>query len=44
MKTIKCLFGFYDWDKYMGAENYGDGKFLQRYICLKCRKIKKVIK
>ena len=41
---LKCLFGFHQWDKYMGAENYGDGKFMQKYVCLKCKKIKKVIK
>jgi|ETNmetMinimDraft_20_1059909.scaffolds.fasta_scaffold248624_1 hypothetical protein len=41
---IKCLLGFHNWDKYMGTENYGNGKFLQRYICLRCRKIKKLIK
>lgn len=41
---LKCLFGFHKWEKYMGYENVGRGKFLQRYICKKCNKIKKIIK
>jgi len=41
---IKCFFGLHKWEKYMGPENYGNGKFMQRYICKKCRKIKKVIR
>jgi len=35
-----CL---HKYEKYMGPENYGEGKFEQKYICLKCRKIKRVI-
>lgn len=40
----KCLFGFHKWEKFMGLSNIGRGKFLQRYKCRKCHKIKEVIK
>ena len=30
----------HDWDKYMGPQNTGGGEFAQKYICLRCRKIK----
>ena len=29
--NIKCLLGFHKWEKYMGYENVGSGKFRQRY-------------
>ena len=41
---LKCLFGLHEWEKYMGYENLGNGKFLQRYIYKKCGKIKEVRK
>ena len=41
---IKCFFGFHKLEKYMGPENYGNGRIMQRYICKRCRKIKEVIK
>jgi hypothetical protein len=40
----KCFFGFHAWEKFMGASNIGDGKFLQRYKCAKCEKVKEVVK
>jgi len=40
---LKCLFG-HSWEKLGGCDNIGGGKFLQRYVCKRCRKIKKVIK
>lgn len=40
----KCLFGFHEWIKFMGPQNYGEGKFMQKYKCEKCGKIKKIIK
>jgi hypothetical protein len=40
---LKCLFG-HRWEKLGGCENVGSGNFLQKYICKKCRKIKKVMK
>ena len=40
---IKCFFGFHRLEKYMGPENYGNGRIRQRYICKRCRKIKEVI-
>jgi len=39
---FKCFLGLHEWDKYMGPQNHGD-KLLQKYICLRCRKIKEVI-
>jgi len=41
---IKCFFGFHKWEKYMGPQNRGGGKFAQKYICNRCRKIKEVVK
>lgn len=41
--NIKCFFGFHKWEKYMGYDNLGDGKFRQKYICKRCNKIKEVI-
>ncbi|NOQ56295.1 MAG: hypothetical protein GQ477_05845 [Nanohaloarchaea archaeon] len=40
---IKCFLGFHKLEKYMGPDNYGNGRIRQRYICKKCRKIKEVI-
>lgn len=42
--SLKCFFGLHDWEKYMGYENMRNGKFLQRYICKECKKIKRVVK
>jgi len=42
--NIKCLFGFHKWEKYMGCNNIGNGKFKQKYICKKCKKIKEIVK
>lgn len=41
---IKCFFGLHKWEKYMGPENYGDGRFAQRFICKRCGTIKKEVK
>ncbi|MBD3203025.1 hypothetical protein GF327_01915 [Candidatus Woesearchaeota archaeon] len=40
---VKCLLGRHELEKFMGPSNYGGGKFMQRYKCRKCGKIKKVI-
>ncbi len=40
----KCLFGFHEWEKFMGWRNVGYGKFSQKYKCKKCGKIKEVVK
>lgn len=40
----KCFFGFHKWEKFMGLSNIGKGKFLQRYKCKICGKIKEVVK
>ncbi len=38
---LKCLFG-HDWVKFMGYEQWNNqGKFMQRYKCTRCGKIKK---
>lgn len=39
---IKCLLGFHKWEKYSGPRNLGGGKFEQKFICNKCKKIKRV--
>ena len=41
--NLKCIFGFHDWKKYGGPKNVGAGKFEQKYICNKCKKIKRKI-
>lgn len=41
--NIKCLLGFHEWVKFMGYENIGNGKFRQKYICKRCKKIKQKI-
>jgi len=43
-KSIKCFFGIHEWEKFMGLSNAGGGKFIQKYKCKKCNKIKEVIK
>lgn len=39
LEKIKCLFGFHNFTKYMGAQRAGNGKFLQKLKCVKCGKI-----
>lgn len=41
--NLRCLLRLHKWEKYMGVDNRGDGKFLQKYICKKCKKINEVI-
>jgi hypothetical protein len=43
-KSLKCLFGMHAWEKFMGFSNVGGGKFMQRYKCRICGKIKEVIR
>jgi len=40
----KCFLFFHKYQKFKGLSNIGSGKFLQRYKCEKCGKIKEVIK
>ena len=37
---LKCLLGKHKWEKFMGVRNIGGGKFSQKYICKRCRKMK----
>ncbi len=39
--NIKCLFGFHRWKKFGGPKNVGGGKFEQKYVCERCRKIRR---
>ena len=41
---FKCIMGLHEWEKLRGLENLHNGKFMQRYVCKKCRKIKEVVK
>jgi len=43
-EKLKCLFGNHQWEKFMGFRNIGRGKFAQRYVCKKCKKMKEVVK
>jgi len=43
-EKLRCLFGKHEWEKFMGLTNIGDGKFSQKYICKKCRKIKEKVR
>ena len=31
---------FHRWEKFMGPQNVGDGRFAQKYKCAKCGKIR----
>ena len=42
--NIKCLFGFHKWEKFMGPENRGSGKFGQKFKCSVCGKVKEVLR
>jgi len=42
-EKINCLFGRHQWEKLMGMRNIGGGKFSQKYVCKRCRKIKEKI-
>ncbi len=39
-KMIVCKLGFHKFEKFMGPQNVGDGKFEQKYKCTVCGKIK----
>jgi len=39
--NLKCLFGFHKWEKFGGPINVGGGKFEQKPICKKCKRIKR---
>ncbi|MEX0932544.1 MAG: hypothetical protein WDZ77_00375 [Candidatus Pacearchaeota archaeon] len=41
-RNLKCLFGRHDWEKFMGPRSVGGGKFSQKYVCKRCRKMKEV--
>jgi hypothetical protein len=43
-KSIRCFFGKHEWEKFMGLSNVGNGKFIQKYKCGKCGKLKEVAK
>jgi hypothetical protein len=40
----KCFFGFHEWTKWGGYINIGGGKFSQKFICKKCKKMKEVVR
>lgn len=40
---IKCFFGFHQLEKLGGPVNYGDGDFMQKYVCKRCKKVIKRI-
>ena len=42
-EKLKCLVGMHRWEKYMGYSNIGGGKFAQKYICKRCKKLKEKI-
>ncbi|MFH0832770.1 MAG: hypothetical protein V1900_03570 [Candidatus Aenigmatarchaeota archaeon] len=44
MKSWKCILGMHKYDKFMGLDSVGNGKFIQRYRCVVCGKTKKVVK
>ena len=43
IKRLKRLFCRHDWGKFMGFRNIGSGKFAQKYVCRKCKKMKEVV-
>ena len=40
---LKGLFCNHNWEKFMGYRNIGGGKFAQKYVCRKCKKMKEVV-
>jgi hypothetical protein len=38
--SFKCILGFHRYEKFMGPENLGSGRFQQKYKCSRCGKIK----
>jgi|TARA_Y100000294_G_C8271868_1_gene223152 hypothetical protein len=42
-ERLKCVLGKHEWEKFMGVRNIGQGKFSQKYVCKRCRKIKERI-
>lgn len=38
-KSFACSFGFHKWAKFVGPQNVGDGKFMQKYKCERCGKV-----
>ncbi len=40
---IKCFLGLHKYEKFMGPQGFGDGKFRQRYKCSVCGKVKVVV-
>ena len=41
---FRCVVGFHRYEKLLGPDSAGCGKFLQRYKCKVCEKVKHVIK
>jgi len=39
--NIKYLFALHEWQKLGGPRNISGGKFEQKYICNRCKKIKR---
>lgn len=37
---LKCALGFHKWKKFGGPSNIGGGKFEQKLVCEKCKKMK----
>tara|TARA_Y100000294_G_scaffold177021_1_gene201084 strand:- start:134 stop:277 length:144 start_codon:yes stop_codon:yes gene_type:complete len=42
-EKLKCLLGNHQWVKFMGVRNIGGGKFSQKYVCKRCRKMKEKV-
>ena len=42
-EKIKVFLCKHEWEKFMGLRNIGGGKFSQRYVCKKCKKMKEII-
>jgi len=43
IKKLKRLLCKHEWEKFLGFRNIGGGKFSQKYVCKKCRKMKDVV-
>ena len=41
---LRCILGMHKYSKFMGPESYGSGKFMQRYKCSVCGKVKKTVR
>ena len=43
LDKLGCLLGNHQWEKFMGVRNIGGGKFSQKYVCRRCKKMREKV-